>query len=63
MKHRAYDQDKDAPDGRLNNQFVVRVTDSEAAFLDRMMAEGGYPSRNALVRSILQTIIEDERRP
>ncbi len=34
----------------------------DAAYLDNMADEGGYPSRSALIRSLLRAIIDDDRR-
>lgn len=49
-------------DKRLNEQFVIRITKAEAAVLDQIKDEGGYRSRNELVRSILRAIIDDEKK-
>lgn len=49
-----------APEDKLSEQFVVRVTPAEAAALDKIKDEGFYPSRNDLVRSLLRAIIQDD---
>lgn len=49
-----------AAEDKASEQFVVRLTPSEAAALDRIKDEGGYPSRNETVRSILRAVIEDD---
>jgi metal-responsive CopG/Arc/MetJ family transcriptional regulator len=41
---------------------VTWLPPADAAYLDNMADEGGYPSRSALIRSLLRAIIEDDRR-
>lgn len=60
MKHRNYDFSKDNPHG-ATVKLTVRLSRAEATVLDGMKHEGGFPSRNALVRSILQCVFEDEQ--
>ncbi len=35
---------------------------ADAAYLDNMADEGGWANRSALIRSLLQAIIEDDRK-
>lgn len=44
----------------FSEQFVVRMTPSDAERLDAMMHEGKYSSRAQLVRSILRAILDDD---
>lgn len=39
---------------------VVRITDDVSRYLERLMDEGGFPNRAALVRSLLVEIMRDD---
>ena len=59
MIHRQHlSQDDDHPPFR--KQLVVRLTPYEADVLNEMAVEGGYPSLNCLIRSILGEVVRDE---
>lgn len=47
-------------DEKLSEQFVVRLTPSEAERLDALMHEGKYASRAQLMRSILRAVLDDD---
>lgn len=43
------------------NQITIRLTDSEAAQLDEITRQGGHNSRNDCARSMVLSILVDER--
>ena len=45
---------------KLSEQFVVRLTPSEAERLDALMIEGKYSSRAQLMRSVLRAVLDDD---
>lgn len=44
----------------FTEQFVLRVTPQAGAYLDSLCREGGFSSRAALMRSIIDTMMADD---
>jgi Arc/MetJ-type ribon-helix-helix transcriptional regulator len=45
---------------KLSERVHLNLTFEEAQYIDRMVVDGGFSSRSALIRSILREIIRDE---
>lgn len=45
---------------KLSEQFVIRLTPSEARAFDDMKEEGGYRSRGEMARLLIRSILHDD---
>lgn len=46
---------------KLTSQFVIRLTYAETEQLDEIVRQGGYASRSDCARSMIRSILVDER--